>query len=112
MRAAIAVLASLLGAASPAVAFSPHQVFMLLAAFQTYQSECATDAPAFSSWDAASFDRISTRFGVDIRDTENAQRLSRYISRMRAAIDPEGKKLWCETVRSQLEAILKGFGQS
>lgn len=111
MRLVIALMA--LGCVpSPASAFSPHQLYMLLAAFHAYQSECAPGLPAFSQWDEMALDGLASRFGVEMKDDANAQRLERYTRRMRIAIEPATKDAWCASVRDHLEKILTGFGRS
>ena len=112
MRVLVAGLAFALGAGSPARAFSPQQIFMLLAAFDAFQSECSGAATAFSQWDAAALARLAARYGVDVNEAENARRITLFSRRMREGMDPMGVDHWCETIHAELEKILQGLGKS
>ena len=112
MRKIASALALLAAIAGPAGAFSPHQVFMMLAAYDAWQSECAAAGDAFDPWTASALRQAAARYGVDARDEASAKRIALYAKRIREGIEPDGKAQWCATVRKELETILRAIGNT
>ena len=97
---------------TPAQALSPHQVFLMLAAFEVWQQDCATTGEAFSQWNAAALRRAAKRHGVDPEAEDSARRLALYARRIREGVEPGGQAQWCAAIRANLEGVLRGLGDT